>query len=104
MAFTNGLSNQIVGSKGIRVNAIAPGPIVTPLIPSTFSEDNMEGVDSTPMGRPGQPIECATAVIFLYATLFIRTTSLLMLLCSASRDASYITAQTIHVDGGAYPT
>ncbi|KZV76200.1 NAD-P-binding protein [Peniophora sp. CONT] len=87
VAFTKGLSNQIVGSKGIRVNAIAPGPIITPLIPATFSEDNMAGVDSTPMGRPGQPIECAATVIFL-----------------ASRDSSYITAQTIHVDGGAYPT
>lgn len=65
VAFTNGLSNQIVGSKGIRVNAIAPGPIITPLVPATFSEENLEGVDSTPMGRPGQPIECAATVIFL---------------------------------------
>lgn len=70
VAFTNGLSNQIVGSKGIRVNAIAPGLIITPFIPATFSEDNMNGVDSTPMGRPGQPIECATAVIFLCVPVF----------------------------------
>lgn len=85
VSFTRGLSNQIVGSKQIRVNgttpasflecgltctytllAIAPGPIITPLIPATFSEDNIKGVNSTPMGRPGQPVECASAVVFLY--------------------------------------
>jgi len=83
VAFTRGLSNQIVGSKQIRVNAIAPGPIITPLIPATFSGENIKGVNMTPIGRPGQPIECATAVVFL-----------------VSRDASFITGQTIHCNGG----
>ena len=73
-----------LAKQGIRVNAVAPGPIWTPLIPSTFSEEDVKtfGAD-VPMGRPGQPYEVAAAALFL-----------------ACDDASYITGQTIHVNGG----
>lgn len=73
-----------LASKGIRVNAVAPGPIWTPLIPSTMPKEKVEqfGTD-TPLGRVGQPYEVATGFIFL-----------------ASDDASYITGQTIHINGG----
>jgi NAD(P)-dependent dehydrogenase (short-subunit alcohol dehydrogenase family) len=83
IAFTRSLSQQIA-DRGIRVNAVAPGPIWTPLIPSTFPKDKVEqfGKD-TPMKRPGQPAEVAPAFVFL-----------------ASDEASYITGQTIHVNGG----
>jgi NAD(P)-dependent dehydrogenase (short-subunit alcohol dehydrogenase family) len=83
VSFTRALSNAIV-ERGIRVNAVAPGPIWTPLIAATFEAKDVEtfGAD-TPMKRPGQPYEVAAAVIFL-----------------ASDDASYISGQTIHVNGG----
>lgn len=70
--------------RGIRVNAVAPGPIWTPFIPSTFPPEKVEKFGTnTPMGRPGQPSEVGPAYVFL-----------------ASQDASYITGQTIHVNGG----
>lgn len=72
----------LLSGKGIRVNAVAPGPIWTPLIPSTMPEAHLFGQD-TPMGRPGQPIEVATAFVFL-----------------ASDDASYIAGATLPVTGG----
>ncbi|MBV8198524.1 MAG: glucose 1-dehydrogenase [Candidatus Eremiobacteraeota bacterium] len=83
ISFTRALSNAIV-ERGIRVNAVAPGPIWTPLIAATFDEEEVSkfGAD-TPMKRPGQPYEVAAAVVFL-----------------ASDDASYISGQTIHVNGG----
>jgi NAD(P)-dependent dehydrogenase (short-subunit alcohol dehydrogenase family) len=83
ISFTRALSNAIV-DRGIRVNAVAPGPIWTPLIAATFSPEEVAsfGAD-TPMKRPGQPYEVAAAVVFL-----------------ASDDASYISGQTIHVNGG----
>lgn len=83
VAFTRSLSQQLA-EKNIRVNAVAPGPIWTPLIPSTFPPDKVEtfGKD-VPLGRPGQPEEVAMAYVFL-----------------ASGDSSYITGQTIHVNGG----
>jgi len=83
VSFTRALSNSIV-ERGIRVNAVAPGPIWTPLIPASFPADRVEKFGSdVPMKRPGQPREVAAAVIFL-----------------ASDDASYISGQTIHVNGG----
>ena len=53
VAFTRGLSNQVVG-EGIRVNAIAPGPVWTPLVVATMGKQNLEQFNATPMGRPGQ--------------------------------------------------
>ncbi|HYK08064.1 MAG TPA: SDR family oxidoreductase [Candidatus Eisenbacteria bacterium] len=83
VSFTRALSQNLV-KKGIRVNAVAPGPIWTPLIVSTFPKEKIpEFGKNTPMGRPGQPYEVASCFIFL-----------------ASDDASYITGQTIHVNGG----
>ena len=68
----------------IRINAVAPGPIWTPLIPSSFDENAVtEFGKETAMGRVGQPVELAPAFVFL-----------------ASCDSSYITGQTIHVNGG----
>ncbi|MDR7073333.1 SDR family oxidoreductase [Fictibacillus barbaricus] len=83
VSFTRALSNNLI-KKGIRVNGIAPGPIWTPLIPSTFSADQVEqfGVD-TPIGRPGQPDELAPAYVYL-----------------ASDDSSYVSGQVIHINGG----
>ena len=83
VSFTRSLSGNLM-KKGIRVNAVAPGPIWTPLIPSSFSADKVEVFGSeTPMGRPGQPREVAPCYVFL-----------------ASDDASYITGQVIHPNGG----
>ncbi|KAI8265943.1 hypothetical protein K4K58_010538 [Colletotrichum sp. SAR11_239] len=81
ISFTRGLSNQFV-NKGIRVNAIAPGPVWTPLIPATMNEEAQKQF-TAPMGRPAQPSEIATCVVFL-----------------ASTDSSCISGQTIHCNGG----
>ena len=83
VAFTRSLSQALV-EQGIRVNAVAPGPIWTPLIPATFPEDKVAsfGAD-VPMKRPGQPEELAPCYVFL-----------------ASDDASYITGQVLHPNGG----
>lgn len=83
--FTRSLSTNLMKQKkGIRVNGVAPGPIWTPLIPSSFDADMVAqfGKD-TPMGRMGQPSEVAPAFLFL-----------------ASDEASYISGQVIHVNGG----
>lgn len=83
VAFTRSLSGNLA-DKGIRVNAVAPGPIWTPLIPSTFDSGHVKkfGQD-VPMKRPGQPCEVAPAYVFL-----------------ASEDASYFTGQVLHPNGG----
>jgi len=81
--FTAGLA-QLLAEKGIRVNAVAPGPIWTPLIPSTMSEDTVaEFGKNVPMKRPGQPAELATAYVMLADPL-----------------SSYISGAIIPVTGG----
>jgi len=83
VAFTRSLS-QALAEKKIRVNGVAPGPIWTPLIPSTFPEEKVETFGSNvPLKRAGQPEEVAPSYVFL-----------------ASHDASYITGQILHPNGG----
>lgn len=83
VAFTRSLSQALV-EQGIRVNAVAPGPIWTPLIPSTFPEEKVRSFGkNVPMQRPGQPDEVAPSFVFL-----------------ASDDASYMSGQVLHPNGG----
>lgn len=82
-AFTRSLSANLIDD-GIRVNSVAPGPIWTPLIPSTFDAEKVgEHGGDTPMERRGQPAELAPAYVYL-----------------ASKDSTYVTGQAIHVNGG----
>jgi NAD(P)-dependent dehydrogenase (short-subunit alcohol dehydrogenase family) len=83
IGFTRSLALSLA-ERNIRVNAVAPGPIWTPLIPSTFPPEKVEqfGKD-VPMQRAGQPEEVAPAYVYL-----------------ASNDSSYVSGQTIHVNGG----
>lgn len=85
-AFTRSLSQQLA-EEGIRVNQVAPGPIWTPLIPATIGQFDPEMVaefgTDVPLGRPGQPSELGPAYVYL-----------------ASQDSSYMTGQTLHINGG----
>lgn len=85
LGFTRALANNLIG-KGIRVNAIAPGRIWTPLIPSSFSADLVTQVEN-PMERQGQPFEVAPTFVYL-----------------ASDDSRFVTGQTLHVNGGEFTT
>src|SRR3954452_9564838 len=81
--FTKGLAQDVV-ERGIRVNIVAPGPIWTPLIPATMPAEQVKSFgEQAPMGRPGQPVEVASAYVFL-----------------ASQESSYIAGETIGVTGG----
>ena len=88
VSFTRSLATTLM-EKGIRVNAVAPGPIYSPLIPAPFDEEKVEHQgDETPMGRRGQPAELAPSYVFL----------------ATHADSSYITGQVIHVNGGDFIT
>lgn len=83
VAFTRSLAGNLA-DKGIRVNAVAPGPIWTPLIPATFDADKVAEFGATqPMKRPGQPNEVATCYLFL-----------------ACEESSYLSGQVLHPNGG----
>ncbi|MBT1701928.1 SDR family oxidoreductase [Fulvivirgaceae bacterium PWU20] len=83
VSFTRSLSQSLI-KKGVRVNAVAPGPVWTPLIPASFDDEKVEkfGKD-TPMQRPAQPVEIATCYVFL-----------------ASNEAAFLTGQVLHPNGG----
>ncbi len=85
VAFTRSLAKSLFEKRKIRVNGVAPGPIWTPLIPASFDEESTaKHGSSAPMGRPGQPDECAPSYIFL----------------AAESDSSYINGQVLHPNGG----
>jgi NAD(P)-dependent dehydrogenase (short-subunit alcohol dehydrogenase family) len=81
VTFTQGLAGNLA-ERGIRVNAVAPGPVWTPLIPATLPDTSSFGLQS-PLNRPAQPAEMAPAYVFL-----------------ASQQASYITAEIVNATGG----
>lgn len=83
IGFTRSLSQSLVEQR-IRVNAVAPGPVWTPLIPASFDEKKVAEFGSdVPMGRPAEPVEIAPCYVFL-----------------ASEESAFITGQTLHPNGG----
>jgi NAD(P)-dependent dehydrogenase (short-subunit alcohol dehydrogenase family) len=83
VAFTRSLSQQLAERK-IYVNAVAPGPVWKPLIPSSFPPEKVDKFgENVPLGRPGQPDEIAPCYVLL-----------------ASDDSSYMTGQVLHPNGG----
>ncbi|MDP8910223.1 MAG: SDR family oxidoreductase, partial [Chloroflexota bacterium] len=81
--FTKALAQEVM-ARGVRVNAVAPGPVWTPLIPSTMPPERVSQFgQNSPAGRPGQPAELAPIYVFL-----------------ASDEASYIAGQVVGVTGG----
>ncbi len=83
VSFTRSLSQSLI-KRGIRVNAVAPGPVWTPLIPASFPDDKVsEFGKDIPMERPAQPVEIATCYVFL-----------------ASSEAAFLTGQVLHPNGG----
>lgn len=81
ISFTHGLA-QMLADRGVRVNAVAPGPVWTPLIPATMPDPTKFG-EQSPLGRPAQPGEMAPAFVFL-----------------ASAQSSYITGEVVNATGG----
>jgi NAD(P)-dependent dehydrogenase (short-subunit alcohol dehydrogenase family) len=85
VAFTRAMAQELA-EEGVRVNGIAPGPIWTPLVASSHTEEEVaEFGKSTPLGRPGQPVDLAGSFVLL-----------------ASADSAYMTGQFLHINGGAY--
>ncbi|KAI9838504.1 MAG: hypothetical protein M1838_004552 [Thelocarpon superellum] len=82
VSFARGLSNQVVG-KGIRVNAVCPGPVWTPLVAASMDEDAYESFQAMPMGRPGQASELVACFVFW-----------------ASQDIRLISRWSLHHNGG----
>jgi NAD(P)-dependent dehydrogenase (short-subunit alcohol dehydrogenase family) len=85
VAFTRALSNELV-KKGIRINAVAAGPVWTPMMATGVSAEGQKGHglgNKTPMGRLGQPVEIATSYVFL-----------------AGKESSFFSGQTLHPNGG----
>ncbi len=83
VTFSKGLAQEVT-AQGIRVNVVAPGPVWTPLIPATTSEEQAQTFgENSPLGRPAQPSELAPIYVFL-----------------ASSEASYITGEVVGVTGG----